>query len=65
MFQTPNDSQDSLLLEDEHDGTKTKSRQWLRTAHYKIKTATSVLVVGGGALGVREYKQPTRHCEPS
>lgn len=59
MFQTPNASQESLLLDDEHDGTKTKSRQWLRTAHHKIKGATSVLVVGGGALGVRECNQPT------
>ncbi|KAF9787765.1 hypothetical protein BJ322DRAFT_1045036 [Thelephora terrestris] len=49
---TPNGSQDSLLL-DEHDGTKTKSRQWLRTAHSRIKAATSILVVGGGALGVQ------------
>ena len=42
-------------MDDEHDGTKAKSRQWLRTAHHRIKTATSVLVVGGGALGVREW----------
>ncbi|KAF9652776.1 hypothetical protein BDM02DRAFT_3266130 [Thelephora ganbajun] len=50
---TPNDSQESLLLDDDHDGTKTKSRQWLRTAHHRIKAATSVLVIGGGALGVQ------------
>lgn len=56
MFQTPNPSQESLLLDDEHDGSKNKSRQWLRTAHHRIKAATSVLVVGGGALGVRECK---------
>lgn len=49
---TSSDSLDSLLLDD-YDGTKTKSRQWLRSAHYKIKAATSVLVVGGGALGVQ------------
>lgn len=49
---TPNASQDSLLL-DEHDGTKEKSRQWLRTAHHRIRAASSVLVVGGGALGVQ------------
>ena len=59
VFQTPNPSQESLLLDDEHNGSKTKSRQWLRTAHYRIKAATSVLVVGGGALGVRECKRPT------
>ena len=52
-FQTSSDSLDSLLLDD-YNGTKTKSRQWLRSAHYKIKAATSVLVIGGGALGVRE-----------
>ena len=56
MFQTPNDSQESLLLEDEHDGTKTKSQQWLRTAQRRIEAASSILVVGGGALGVRECK---------
>jgi len=56
VFQTPNPSQESLLLDDEHDGSKNKSRQWLRTAHHRIKAATSVLVVGGGALGVRECK---------
>jgi hypothetical protein len=56
MLQTPNPSQGSLLLDDDHDGTKTKSRQWLRTANHRIKAATSVLIVGGGALGVREWK---------
>ena len=59
LFQTPNPSQESLLLDDEHDGTKVKSRQWLRTAHHRIKVATSVLVVGGGALGVRKCKWPS------
>lgn len=46
-------------MDDEHDGTKAKSRQWLRTAHHRIKAATSVLVVGGGALGVRESSNPS------
>lgn len=64
-FQTPNDSQDYLLLDGKHDGTKEKSREWLRIAHHRIKAATSVLVVGGGALGVREYKRSPRCCEPS
>ena len=49
-------------MEDEHDGTKTKSQQWLRTAHHRIVAATSVLVVGGGALGVRESKRATRRA---
>lgn len=62
-FQTPDDSQDPLLPDDSHDGTKAKSRQWLQTAHYRIKAATSLLVIGGGALGVREYNQTPFCCK--
>ena len=60
MFQISNISRESLLLQDGHDGTKTRSRQWLRTARHKMEAATSVLVVDGGALGVREYKRAIR-----
>ena len=59
MFQKPNDSQETLLLEDEHGGAKAELQQWLRTARHRIEVATSVLLVCGVALDVRESKRAT------
>ena len=37
-----------------YDGTKARGVEWLKQAQQRIKQAPSVLVVGGGALGIRE-----------
>ncbi|KAN0063626.1 cytochrome b [Thecaphora frezii] len=37
----------------EHDGSKKMGIQWLRDAQRRIEQANSVVVVGGGALGVQ------------
>ena len=38
----------------QYDGTKLAGVKWLQQAQQRIKAASSILVVGGGALGVRE-----------
>lgn len=38
-----------------HDGTKAKAVSWLSRFRANLEGARSVLVVGGGALGIREY----------
>ena len=38
-----------------YDGTKPRGIEWLKAAQKRIKDAPSVLVVGGGALGIREH----------
>ena len=37
-----------------YDGTKPQGIQWLKHAQKRVEAAPSVLVVGGGALGIRE-----------
>ena len=37
-----------------YDGTKPKGMEFLKSAQKKIEEASSVLVVGGGALGIRK-----------
>lgn len=37
-------------------GTKKEGMAWLEEARKRIDEASSVLVIGGGALGVREYR---------
>ncbi len=37
-----------------YDGTKAKAIQWLKEKQKVIERAVSVLVVGGGALGIRQ-----------
>lgn len=39
-------------------GTKLQGTEWLQTRQKAIKAARSVLIVGGGALGVRECPNP-------
>lgn len=36
-----------------YDGTKPKGIEWMRSAQERIEEAPSVLIVGGGALGIR------------
>ena len=36
-----------------YDGTKPKGVQWMKAAQKRIEEAPSILVVGGGALGIR------------
>lgn len=36
-------------------GTKAEGVAWMQAAQARVKVAESVLVIGGGALGVREY----------
>lgn len=38
-----------------YGGTKAESVQWLKRHQKAVEDAGSVLVVGGGALGIREY----------
>ena len=40
-----------------YDGTKSAGIKYLKSAQERIKEAHSVLVVGGGALGIRESLQ--------
>lgn len=44
-------------MDDDHAGTKSESSRWLREAQKRIRSSTSVLIVGGGALGVRKSFQ--------
>lgn len=39
----------------EYGGTKREAIDWLKRCQERIKNAGSILVVGGGALGIREY----------
>ena len=39
-----------------YDGTKPKGIEFLKSAQNRVKAAPSVLVVGGGALGIRESR---------
>ena len=38
-----------------YTGSKTEAVEWMRRCQERIKGVSSVLVVGGGALGIREY----------
>lgn len=38
-----------------YDGTKPKGIEFLKGAQKQVEAAPSVLVVGGGALGIREF----------
>lgn len=38
-----------------HDGSKANALRWLERFRAMVERAPSVLVVGGGALGIREY----------
>jgi apoptosis-inducing factor 2 len=55
IIQTPYISQESLFCDEDHAGTKLEAIKWLRDAQRRIQTSRSVLVIGGGALGVRKY----------
>ena len=39
-----------------YTGSKTEAVEWMRRCQERIKGVSSVLVVGGGALGIREYR---------
>lgn len=51
----PVDAEDEQEQAKVHDGTKAGGLGWLRRFRGMIERTSSVLVVGGGALGVREY----------
>jgi hypothetical protein len=40
----------------QHDGSKIMGVQWLRDAQDRIEKAESIVIIGGGALGVRKYR---------
>lgn len=43
----------------QYDGSKLMGVQWLRDAQDRIEAAKSIVIVGGGALGVGEYTATT------
>lgn len=47
-----------------HDGSKLSGIAWLERFRAVVERTPSVLVVGGGALGIREYTYPLSHAGP-
>lgn len=45
------------------DGSKPDGIEWLKRAQVRIRDAPSVLIVGGGALGIREYGHLLRRLD--
>ena len=48
-----------------HDGSKAKAIDWLERFRANLDATRSVLVVGGGALGIREYQQSSSTSDQS
>ncbi|KAH9917505.1 uncharacterized protein B0H18DRAFT_1123587 [Fomitopsis serialis] len=48
-----------------YQGTKPEAISWLQRFGERIKSASSILVVGGGPLGVREYSTDIKERHPS
>lgn len=51
----PNTGSNSEVVEPNHSGTKAEGIAWLKRHQTVVEKADSVLVVGGGALGIRAY----------
>ena len=49
-------SDDESVMIAPYGGTKAEGIEWMKRNQERIKKAGSVLVVGGGALGIREFK---------